>query len=129
MDLNIGIKKRVEDIYVVKLEGRLDTDTYIAFQEKIEPILSSATKVVVLDMEKLTYISSAGLSAVFATRKALEANEGALIMTSLQPQIKKVFEIVKALPKETVFASMEEVDRYLDTIQRREIEKQDKPGT
>jgi hypothetical protein len=37
---------------------------------------------------------------------------------NLQPQIKKVFDILNALPTMQVFASIEEMDRYLDAMQK-----------
>jgi anti-anti-sigma factor len=75
------------------------------------------------DMTKLNYISSMGLQVLFKARKAIEAHKGSVIMANLQPQITKVFEIVKALPPETIFQSIEEADDYFDLMQRREIEK------
>jgi hypothetical protein len=38
---------------------------------------------------------------------------------NLQPQIKKVFDIVNALPSMKIFASVDELDDYLDAIQKR----------
>ena len=123
MTLKVDIRKRQGDTCLVKLEGRLDTDTYIDCQEKIKPLLTPSTKVLMIDMGALSYISSAGLSAIFNAKKAIEANNGKFIMVNLQPQIKKVFEIVKALPTESIFENMEEADNYLDAMQRKEIEK------
>jgi hypothetical protein len=36
----------------------------------------------------------------------------------LQPQIRKVFDILSALPTLKVFTSIEELDKYLDTMQK-----------
>ncbi|MGD2270109.1 MAG: hypothetical protein PVI06_06895 [Desulfobacterales bacterium] len=38
---------------------------------------------------------------------------------NLQPQIKKVFDIINALPSMQIFASIEELDEYLDAIQKK----------
>ena len=37
---------------------------------------------------------------------------------NLQPQVKKIFEIINALPSMDVFASVAELDAYLDAMQR-----------
>ena len=42
---------------------------------------------------------------------------GNILMISMQPQIQKVFEIVKALPNLRMFKNWEEVDDYLDAMQ------------
>ncbi len=74
-------------------------------------------------MEAVTYISSMGLNVMLKAKKYVEKNGGIFIITNLQPQVKKVFEIVAALPSLKVFASMEEADNYLAEIQRKEIER------
>jgi len=122
MALKTVITKRTEGAYIVTLEGRLDGDTYTQFDEKIKPILSPETKVLILDMKNLRYVSSAGLSVIFAAKKVLQAQESVFLMTNLQPQIKKVFEIVKGLDKEAILPNMRDVDEYLDAMQKREIE-------
>ena len=77
-----------------------------------------------LDLGQLSYISSAGVRVILKARKTIAASRGAFLMLNLQPQIRKVFEIVNALPNTPIFESIEEADRYLDVIQREEIEKQ-----
>jgi anti-anti-sigma factor len=73
-------------------------------------------------MEGLVYISSAGLGVIFSAKKNLESHGGKIILANLKPQIKKVFDIVKALPREAIFESMQEVDAYLDAMQKRETD-------
>ncbi len=36
----------------------------------------------------------------------------------LQPQIRKVFDILNALPTLRVFSNIQEMDQYLDTMQK-----------
>jgi len=127
MALNVSVENREAGSYVLALDGRLDANTCLSFEEKINPILISRTKALVLDLSKLSYISSAGVRVILKTRKAMAANRATFIMTNLQPQIRKVFEIVNALPDTPIFESVEEADRYLDAMQRDEIEKQKPP--
>lgn len=124
MPLKADIKKQRKGVYVVRLDGRLDTDTYVLFGEQIKPLLNEGTKVLIFDMKLLEYISSIGLGVVFQAQKSIENAGGLFIMTSMQPQIKKIFEVVKALHEKPVFESIEEVDRYLDLVQKKEIKKQ-----
>ena len=102
------------------LEGSLDTNTASQLDHELETILIADAATVVLDLSKLNYISSAGLRIIFKLRKAMKARNGDVFATNLQPQVKKVFDIVKAMPLGSLFASIEELDRYLDTIQRQE---------
>jgi len=122
MALSLKVTEREKGVYVAAINGRIDSDNYTSFEEQIKPVLSTAPRILVLDMTNLDYISSAGLGVIFYARKTIESKGGTLIMSNLQPQIRKVFEIVKALPKESVFESIEEVDQYLDNIQRKEVD-------
>ena len=44
---------------------------------------------------------------------------GKLLLVNLQPQIKKVFEIIKALDGMNVFKEQEEMDDYLTAMQNK----------
>ena len=72
-----------------------------------------------LDLTNLAYISSMGMRVVMKLMKDLRAQKAVFQMVNLQPQIKKVFEIAAALPKEEVFKNVEEADAYLDLMQKR----------
>ena len=128
MSLNVVVTSKKTGVYIVKPEGRLDTETYLVLDEKITSLLESATRVLILDLSELDYISSAGVRVVFKAKKSLNASGGEFIMTNLKPQIRKVFEIINALPTMSIFKNIDEADAYLDAMQRKEIEKQKESG-
>jgi anti-anti-sigma factor len=103
----------------VALEGRLDTDTASDFDKELEFLLGTAVKILVFDMAKLDFVSSAGLSSLFRVQKQMKARGGKTLMVHLQPQVKKVFDIVKTVDLETVFRNLQELDEYLDAIQNK----------
>ncbi len=123
MSFKVHIEERQPTFYLVTLEGRLDTNAFYQLDKEISPYLTDTTKVVVFDMAKLDYISSAGLRIVFKVRKAVRKNNGHIMMIDLQPQIERVFDIVESIPNLLVFKNIEDVDRYLDHVQRKELEK------
>ena len=51
-------------------------------------------------------------------RKQLKERGGQVAFANLQPQIKEVFEIIKALPGMALFKDIAEFDAYLATRQR-----------
>jgi anti-anti-sigma factor len=124
MALRVNIDKRGEGMFAASIFGSIDSVTYVELEKAIQPFLIPSTKVLIFNMQGVTYVSSMGIAAVLKTRKAIEQNKGNFIMINLQPQIKAVFEIIKALPDMRVFESMKEADEYLTQIQRKEIEKQ-----
>ena len=82
MALKVNVEKRKEDIYVVKANGHIDTDTYLQFEEKIKPLLNTSIKALILDMTDVSYISSAGLTVIFNAKKVIEENKGNFIVTN-----------------------------------------------
>jgi sigma-B regulation protein RsbU (phosphoserine phosphatase) len=48
----------------------------------------------------------------------MKDHDGKVVLLNLQPQIQKVFDIIKALPSQQVFSNMKELDDYLDRMQR-----------
>ena len=124
MAFSVKIENREAGTCLMALEGRLDANTYLSLEEKIDSLSSSKMKALILDLGKLSYISSAGVRVILKARKMMAASSGKFVMTNLQPQIRKVFEIVNALPNTPIFESIEEADRYLDIMQKGEIEKQ-----
>lgn len=118
MALKITIGPQTKNARTVSLEGFLNSDTAPSFGERIRPLLGVAGSTLVLDMEGLEYLSSAGLREIFKAQKAQKAVQGKLAFMRLRPQIRKVFDIVNALPSMSIFASLQEMDDYLDTMQK-----------
>jgi anti-anti-sigma factor len=103
----------------ITLTGKLNTDTAPAFDNEVKKALMDGSNMIVLDMAALELITSAGVGAVMKAQTTLMQKNGELMMINMQPQIKKVFEIVRLLPTLRVFESTQEMDHYLLTIQKR----------
>jgi len=123
MPLQVNITKKEENVFTVSCFGSIDQTTHTFLEKEVGKILFPSTKVIIFDMGGVNYVSSMGIGVILKIKKSLEQNKGMLIMTNLQPQVKTVFDIIKALPNEAIFSSIEEADAYLDEIQKKEIEK------
>jgi anti-anti-sigma factor len=110
-------------VLIIAPVGRIDSETYTDLENDLNDAISRSPKKVMLDMEKCNYVSSAGIRVFFDFRKKLKAQKAAVSFFKLQPQIRKVFEIVKALPLECIFSSMKEADAYLDRVMAEELKK------
>lgn len=122
MSLTIRIHPANGSSQKVELAGRLDTHTHGQADASLAPVLASPVSSLVLDLAGLEYISSAGIRSIFKARKALAARGGKVLVANAQPQIKKVFDVVKAVPLGDIFSSVEEADAYLDAMQRKVLE-------
>lgn len=123
MDLKIQIDPPKGDSCRVALSGRLDTHTYGQLDSELAPVLASPPRALVFDLAGLEYISSAGIRSIFKARKAIEGSGGKVLVSNPRPQIRKVFDIVKAVPMESIFSSAEEADAYLDLMQKRAMQE------
>ena len=125
MSLSIDIAPAGSGYQRVSLAGRLDTHTYAEFDERLAPVLASPIRSLVLDLAGLDYISSAGVRSIFKARKALAGRGGKVVVVNPQPQIQKVFDVVKAVPLNEIFSSVAEADAYLDAMQKKVLSGED----
>ena len=88
--MNINLNKQNE-LLVVSLEGRLDTNTSPALEEIIVN-LEKDVKDLVLDIKKLEYISSAGLRVLLAAQKKMN-KIGSMKVINVCDSILEIFEI------------------------------------
>jgi anti-sigma B factor antagonist len=123
MPLDINIKRQIDSrkntTLIVELGGSLDTATAPQLEKQLASALDDQVKDLIFDLAKLTFISSAGLRIFAAARKTMRTRGEQVSFVNLQPQINEVFEIVKALPGVSIFASVAEFDEYLAVRQRK----------
>ena len=101
----------------LKLVGQLDTDTAPLMSSLIAQLRSAPPRVLILELQDLNYISSAGLRCVFQLKKLMKDENGRFVISQPSPQVRKVFDIVKAVPLNSIFSSAAELDEYLDLMQ------------
>jgi anti-sigma B factor antagonist len=119
MSLKITVEERMSAMFKVHISGVLDTSTYKQFDSQIAPLLVKKTDTIILDMEKLEYISSMGVRSVQKVSKQMKDFNGKMLMINVPLHIKEVFEIIKAMPSEDIFESIEEMDKYLISRQNK----------
>ena len=102
----------------IVLTGRLDTATAPATRRGAESRpRGGGTARLVFDLSRLEYLSSAGIRCFVRARKALEPGGGRVAIVNPQPAVRKVLDIVKAVPG-GIFKSVAELDEYLDAMQK-----------
>jgi anti-anti-sigma factor len=119
MKLDITVDSNKPGIVTLLPVGTIDTETSSVLDEEICSVTTETTKTLVLDMAGVEFITSAGVGIIAKAKTSMKQNGADLAMINLQPQVKKVFEIVRLLPVLNVFASKEELDEYLGKVQRR----------
>ena len=116
MSLEIVITPEKNNGKRILIAGSLDSNTAPELQQSIDTEINDSVSATILDFKDLDFLSSAGLRVIFKAKKFMDNNGGKFLMVNLQPQIKKVFEIIKALEGMNVFKDQAEMDEYLNTV-------------
>ena len=119
MSLEIKINTEENNGKRISIAGSLDSNTAPELQQRIDGEINESITTTIIDFKDLDFLSSAGLRVIFKTKKAMDNNGGKFLLVNLQPQIKKVFEIIKALDGMSVFKDQDEMDEYLTAMQNK----------
>ena len=84
---------QVEGVLIVSVTGRIDGMNAQEFHQNLDKEIGVSDNPVVLDLEKLSYISSAGLRSILLIAKTLQGRKTRFILCSLPAPIKEIFEI------------------------------------
>ena len=75
----------------VFLEGRLDTNTAPELDETLKASLEGVTELT-LDLDKLDYLSSAGLRVLLSAQKTMN-RQGTMVVKNVNETIMEIFEV------------------------------------
>ena len=82
----------VDGVTVIDISGSLDTQTSGAASDEMARIAQEASKML-LNLESLDFLSSAGLRVLLATAKLLRGSGGEMRVCGLNEVVQEVFEI------------------------------------
>ena len=82
----------VDDMTVIDMTGRLDTSTSGGAYDEMVRIAKSGVSKVVLNLDKMEYVSSAGLRVILTTAKLLKSSTGEMKICHANGVVKEVLE-------------------------------------
>ena len=100
--------KTTDEVTVLEFEGKLDTQTSPDTQQQLTELIEKGEKKILVNFEKLDYISSAGLRVLLFAAKQLKPSGGELRICSLNEIVKEVFDISGFMTIFKVFGSESE---------------------
>jgi anti-anti-sigma factor len=80
-------------VLLLRPEGRLDTETAGELELALHDAFESGRRHFVLDLARISYVSSAGLRVLLALAKKLDGDIGSLRLAALNASVKQVFDI------------------------------------
>jgi len=81
------------DIFIFSIQGRLDAVSVPELEERLNQWFEQSETKLIFDLDRLDYISSAGLRVFLTTAKKMKARGGKLCMARLRENVKNVFTI------------------------------------
>ena len=82
-----------DGISVTRISGRMDATTVAEFNEECQKLLKSGSGRIIIDLEGLEYISSAGLRGILTMGKACKTAGTALAFCSMQAMVADMFKL------------------------------------
>ncbi len=87
-------KSHQDDIVILNIEGYLDAHTAPQFEETIQAEVDQGKVRIIVDCEKLTYISSAGLGVFMGFIEEIREQGGDIKISGLNTKVKQIFDIL-----------------------------------
>ena len=86
----------VNDIVVLNPVGNLVASSVELLKSQVEKLIEKKFNFLLLDMSRIDFMDSSGLSSIIAANKLITADSGALACAALQEGVRKVFRVTRA---------------------------------
>lgn len=106
-EINIQSETPSEGWRRVDLKGFLDAHTVRDFDERMSGLIDSGAVQIMLGLESLNYISSAGVASLMSLMQKLRTRQGKLVI--LRPS-EKVYHVLKTLGFTNIFQIIKNED-------------------
>jgi anti-anti-sigma factor len=93
---------------VVQPSGILDSIKAEQLRQEISELVKTKPTIILIDLQDITFINSAGLGGLVAVFKTVRATGGKLFLCSINEQLKQVLELSKTNKIFRVFANQDE---------------------
>jgi anti-anti-sigma factor len=95
-------------VVIVEPRGRIDTLGAKPFGDRVAELIRSGSRYLVIDMQHILYISSAGFRVLLIAHKLVEDSQGKLILCGVSSELRRLFEIGRFLDQFTICATRDE---------------------
>jgi anti-anti-sigma factor len=86
-------QKEENGIVMISIEGRLDADSSPQAEKVVKEALEGQATRVLFNLDKLEYLSSAGLRVLLSAAKEMRRRDGKIVLCSLNEFVKEIFEV------------------------------------
>ncbi len=113
------------DVSVLSVQGYVDTTTSAELEESLKRLLKKGRFNIVIDLNGVNYISSAGWGIFISEIKSIRENGGDLRLAGM---IGDVYEVFELLEFQTILQSFDTVDEAIKSYKKTPGEAGSKPA-
>ena len=95
MDRLLIDEEKVEDVVVLRLEGLVDSGTSQLMEGRLNDVISDGNVKIVVDLDLVDYISSAGWGIFVGEIKGVREGNGDIKLASMRPDVREVFDLLE----------------------------------
>ncbi len=95
MDRLIIEEEYAGDIVILKLRGLIDSGTSQQLEDKFKELVSSESVRLVIDLQGVDYISSAGWGIFVGEIKGVRERDGDIKLAGMTPGVREVFDLLE----------------------------------
>lgn len=106
--MNYKTEARGDIIVIYVREERLDAHNSDALKSEMQRLFAEGHKNILVDLKDVRFIDSSGLGALVSGFKNAISHQGNLKLSTLQPQVKSMFELTRLHRVFEIFASSSE---------------------
>lgn len=102
------IEEIKNDVVILKLEGRLDATTCAQVESKVNQITESGKNKLIFNLQKMDYLSSAGMRVLLSVTKKIKSLNGKFIVCCLTDDVLEIIkmagfnQILNIVPEEDI---------------------------
>lgn len=100
--------RELKHVSVVKVSGRVDSATAPEMEQALLKLLDAGRNQIVLDLEEVDYMSSAGLRVLVATQKSAKKGGGRLALAHPSTRVQEVLDLAGLVPVFDIYADVVE---------------------
>ena len=105
--MELTVEDRLEGAYaVVAVSGEIDVLTAGTLRERIDDLVTAGHHHLVIDLEQVDFLDSAGLGVLVGGLKRVRAQDGTLQLVCTSERILKVFRITRLSEEFTIHAAL-----------------------
>jgi len=95
MDIAVSRTGDMDEIAMIKVSGVVDSETVEGFGKTVEGVFKDDCYNIILDIDGLTYINTAGLSIIADAYKRSSQNKGGLKILRAGEAIRELLDVVR----------------------------------